>query len=152
MQLLKLSEHKLAKNRKQLIRFFRKHGDERITKHGLDWLRNVQPGEIEREGNAAYCTVHKQLLTGVIIIVHYGIEESYMAVHRSYRQQKIGSQLLQKTVEDLGKLYARVATDNVASIKLCVDTGMVAFDLIKGPTGKPTLWFGGGEWKRSDIH
>lgn len=148
---LKLTERNLERHRKHLLLFFRKHGDKRITKAGMDWLRQAGKEDVNREGNFMIYGLHNKLLVGVFIVVNYGIDESFIAVHRHYRNQDIGSEMIQRAITELGKLYGRVAMDNIPSLNLCFHNGMVAFQYLRGPTGKPTLWLGGGQWKREDV-
>lgn len=90
-------------------------------------------------------------VTGIVVFGNYGIEESFIAVHPDYRQKRVAEQLLKKAIDSLGKVYARVAADNIASLKLCFTCGLVAFSLCKGPTGKPTFWLGGGNFRPDDV-
>jgi hypothetical protein len=95
--------------------------------------------------------MEKRKLIGLIVIGNYGLEESFIVVHTNHRKQGVGEALVQFALQQLSKLYTRVAHDNIPSLKLCFSCNLVAFHLIKGPTGKPTLWFGGGNWQTQDI-
>jgi hypothetical protein len=53
--------------------------------------------------------------------------------------------------QQLGKVYTRVAYDNIPSLKLCFRCGLTAFAMTKGPTGKPTLWLGGGDYQKEEV-
>lgn len=151
MNWLKLNEHMLTKYRKQFIRFFLQHGDKHITKQGLSWLNNAQKEDLKKAGNYVVIVLDKSVLVGIFITVNYGLNESFIAVHRQYRHRDIASDMIQLTLGELGKLYGRVATDNTPSLTLCMENGLVAFALCKGPTGKSTLWLGGGDWSKNDI-
>lgn len=90
-------------------------------------------------------------VAGIIVFGNYGIEESFIAVHPDYRRKRVGEQLLKQAIQSLGKVYARVASDNIPSLKLCFSCGLMAFSLCKGPTGKDTLWLGGGNFDPADV-
>jgi GNAT superfamily N-acetyltransferase len=150
MEIRQLTIEEIKKYRHNLIRFIRKFSDGRITLRAIRWfkqlnLENVSPGTL------VVVSLEGKKLTGVIIICHYGLEESLIAVHHSYRKQGVGITLLNHTLQHLEKVYTRVACDNIPSLKVCFACGLCAFHLIKGPTGKPTLWLGGGNWSPQDI-
>jgi hypothetical protein len=134
-----------------MITFFRYHGDRRITKDSIQWIKQAKKSNIEHPGTFSLCVVEENKLVGVLIISEYGIDESFMAVHKSYRNQDIALRMVDYSYKELGKIYGRVAMDNIPSLKVCLDNGMVAFHLFNGPTGKPTLWLGGGDWDKKDV-
>lgn len=90
-------------------------------------------------------------LVGVIAFGCYGLEESFIVVHPDFRNRRIGELLLNHSLKTLKKVYTRVACDNVPSLKLCFSCGLVAFRLIRGPTGKPTLCLAGGDWNPEEV-
>lgn len=151
MKWLKLTSKQFQKSRKAFIQFFRKHGDRRITKEGIQWIEKMPPEKLDTEGTIIICAINQNKLIGVLIISDYGIEESFMAVHKYNRNQDIANQMVQIAIQDLGKVYGRVAMDNIPSLKVCFENGLVAFHLFEGPTGKPTLWLGGGNWRKEDV-
>jgi RimJ/RimL family protein N-acetyltransferase len=151
MQWINLSSAQFFRSRKQLIQFFRYYGDKRITKEGMDWIRGVKQEEFDQPGTLVLCVVHNKKIIGVLIISNYGINESFIAVHKQYRNQDIAQQMVAYALNQFGKIYGRVALDNIPSMKICLDNGMVAFHLFTGPTQKPTLWMGGGNWKKEDV-
>lgn len=140
----------LERIKKPLLRFIKRYGDGRITYQALRWFNRLSPGEL-KEGTYIAAAYDEKKVTGIIVFGHYGIEESFIAVHPDYRQKKVGEQLLKQAIQSLGKVYARVAFDNIASLKLCFSCGLVAFSLCKGPTGKDTFWLGGGNFKPEDV-
>lgn len=133
-----------------LLRFIKRYGDGRITYQALRWFNQLSPKQL-KEGTYIAAAYDEKKVTGIIVFGNYGIEESFIAVHPDYRQKKVGEQLLNHAIQSLGKVYARVAVDNIASLKLCFTCGLVAFSLCKGPTGKDTLWLGGGDFNPEDI-
>jgi ribosomal protein S18 acetylase RimI-like enzyme len=151
MQLLNLTDKLLAKKRRPLIHFFHLHGDHRITKDAFDWIQKVKGEDLDQEGTLILCAVEQNKLIGVVIASNYGIHESFIAVHKKYRNQHTAQKMVKHTIQHLGKLYGRVAMDNTPSLKVCLDNQMVAFHLFTGPTKKPTLWLGGGNWSKEDI-
>ena len=150
MMIRTLSLEKLPEVRPILIRFLKKHGDGRITHKAIRWLKQIQATEV-KPGTLILLAFHQQKLVGLMAFSHYGIEHAITAVHPNWRKQGIGMAMLKKALSQLKKVYTRVAYDNIPSLKLCFSCGLVAFDMIKGPTGKPTLLLGGGEWKHEDI-
>ncbi|TCS96779.1 GNAT family N-acetyltransferase [Hazenella coriacea] len=150
MKIRTLSFHEMKRVRPQLIRFIRRHGDGRITHRAIRWFQQLIQ-ESWNEGMIVAATLDKNIITGLIVLGNYGLDESFIAVHPSYRKQKIGETLLQHALHRLGKIYTRVACDNTPSLKLCFACGLTAFQLTYGPTKKPTLWLGGGAWSRRDL-
>ncbi|MBH8602307.1 GNAT family N-acetyltransferase [Thermoactinomyces sp. CICC 23799] len=140
----------LERIRKPLLRFLRRYGDGRITHQAMRWFHRLTPEEL-KEGTYIAAAYDKKKVAGIIVFGNYGIEESFIAVHPDYRQRGVGEQLLKQAIQSLGKVYARVASDNIPSLKLCFSCGLMAFSLCKGPTGKDTLWLGGGTFDPADV-
>lgn len=151
MRLIQITPELLPKILANASRFLRHNGDRRITLSARKWFNNLSPEDLSKPGTEILMMVLGHRIVGISAISFYGIDQSIIAVHRDYRNQGIGEQLVRFHIQSLGKLYARVAVDNQASLKLCFTVGMVAFQLFNGPTGKPTLWLAGGDWKREDI-
>lgn len=150
MELKTFTPNQLQRVKGVLVQFLRKYGNGRITHHAIRWLQKLAPEELSN-GTLVAATLDEQKLTGVIIFGKYGIEESVITVHPDYRNQGIGEMLLNDSLERLNKVYTRVACDNIPSLKLCFSCNLVAIHLFTGPTGKPTLWLAGGDWRRKDI-
>lgn len=142
--------HKLEKVRPQLIRFLRLYGDKRLTHQALRWLHRL-PAKPYEQGTLLAVALDDNRLVGVIAVGQYGTEESIIAVKPQYRKQGLGKDLVHHIFQTVDRLYARVASDNLPSLKLCFSMGMVAFDLFTGITGKPTLWLGLGNWNKTDV-
>ena len=151
MQWHNLTFNRFTKVKDKIIDFFKQHGDKRITRDGINWIKQATPESFETPGTLVLCVVDQKVLVGVVIVANYGIEESFIAVHKRYRNQDIGNKMVEYVVSSLGKIYGRIAMDNIPSIKICLENGMVAFHLFEGPTGKPTLWLGGGNWNKADV-
>lgn len=151
MQLLSLTEQQLNKQRRNLIRFFRFHGDHRITKDAYNWIQKANQEDLDHPGTLILCALEDKKIVGVIIAANYGIDESLIAVHKKHRNKHTAQNMVQQTLTLLGKLYGRVALDNIPSLKVCLENQMVAFHLFDGPTGKKTFWLGGGAWKKDDV-
>jgi hypothetical protein len=141
----------LPKVRSRLTRFLSLHGDKRITKEGIRWLDGLAPDTLEQPENCILITVEDGKITGLLAVADYGREESYVAVHKLYRQKNTGVSLINELLKYMDKAYGRVALDNVPSLKMCFAMGMVGFKLVTGPTGKPTLWLGLGNWAKEDV-
>ncbi|KPC73823.1 hypothetical protein ADL26_12240 [Thermoactinomyces vulgaris] len=145
-----LTPRQLAANLPAVLNFMKRYGDGRITHRALRWLKQLNTAA-QSEGTLIAVALHQRKLSGVIAIGHYGLQEAIIAVHPDFRKQGVGESLVRHTLDRIGKLYTRVACDNTASLKLCFRCGLVAFDLFKGPTGKPTLWLGGGNFDPQEI-
>ncbi|MBA4541613.1 MULTISPECIES: GNAT family N-acetyltransferase [Thermoactinomyces] len=133
-----------------VIRFMKRYGDGRITHRALRWFQRLSKQNIP-EGTYVAAALDKKKLIGVIVFGHYGLQESFIAVHPQYRKRGVGEVLLKSALAKLPKIYTRVACDNIPSLKLCFSCGLIAFKLIKGPTGKPTLWLAGGDYSTEDV-
>ncbi len=145
-----IKKNQLKKFRKTLIRFIQKHGERRITASGIRWLRQVKGTDLS-DGNLILAALDRRRLVGLIAVADYGRRESLIVVHPFYRRQGIGLQLVDGIVSELDKVYGRVAIDNIPSLSMCLQAGFVAFALEKGPTGKPTLWIGKGNWRKDEV-
>ena len=147
----KIDHEQLKKARKAMIRFIQKYGERRITASGIRWLRQVKETHLSDDGNLILAALHERRLVGLVAIADYGRKESLIVVHPQYRRQNVAIRMVDKAFKDLGKLYGRVAIDNIPSLSMCFEAGFVAFALAKGPTGKPTLWIGKGNWRKDEI-
>jgi GNAT superfamily N-acetyltransferase len=151
MSTYELSPAALARTREKLIHFIKTHGERRITSRAIRWLQTLSDEALEQEGTLLLVYTQNKKLLGLLAVSEYGIHESFIIVHRKVRRHGIGKTLTEEVVQRLGKLYVRVAADNMASLKTCFSTGMVAFACMKGVTGKPTLWLAAGEWNKKDV-
>jgi GNAT superfamily N-acetyltransferase len=151
MQIKQIAPEHLGKVRQRLIQFFQLYGDKRITKRGLNWLEEVTPEELSEQGNCLLVCIEDARLLGAIAVGNFGRRESFIAVRPTQRQKGIGQLLVDGLMKRMDKMYARVALDNIPSLKLCFSMGMAGFQIITGPTGKPTLWLGLGNWSKEDV-
>jgi GNAT superfamily N-acetyltransferase len=126
-----------------LLEFLREHGERRITLRGCRVLARLTPEQLGLPGTSLLvATVRGQngrQLAGVSFVSGFGEEACLVAVHPLYRSRHIGTALLTKQLERLGRLTCSVAADNTSSLKMCFNTGLAAVGLTTGPTGKPTL-------------
>ncbi|SFI83139.1 GNAT family N-acetyltransferase [Thermoflavimicrobium dichotomicum] len=150
MNLHMLKKQDLERLRPALLRLIRFAGDGRITHRAIRWLNRLQLTD-DKPGTVIAISFDQKKCTGLIAFGHYGLEESFIVVHPQYRKRGVGEALVKFVLSHLDKVYTRVACDNIPSLKLCFACGLTAFQLTKGPTGKPTLWLGGGNWKRQDL-
>ncbi|SDW97797.1 Acetyltransferase (GNAT) family protein [Marininema mesophilum] len=146
-----LTPAQLSRLRNHLIRFSYKYGDKRITHKALRWLKNLNTSPFPKGTYLAIASEEKRL-TGFILFGRYGLEEAYIVVHPDFRKRQVGETLFKQTIDTLGRVYVRVACDNIPSLKLCFALGLRAFSFTTGPTGKPTLCLGGGEWSEKEFH
>jgi GNAT superfamily N-acetyltransferase len=150
MRIRQIHPEELQRIREPVIRIMKKHGDGRITHRALRWLNRLDPREVP-EGTYIAAAMDGNRVIGLIVFGKFGVEESFIAVHPDHRKQGVGEALLNNAINHLKKVYTRVATDNIPSLRLCFSCGLVAFRLTHGPTGKPTLWLGGGDFRQEDI-
>jgi len=149
---IKITDQTPESFRQTIIRFMMKYGDGHITKKAIRWLKQTPFSDLHPlNGDLIHVVVnsHKKIVA-VLAIAHYGLEQAIIAVHPQIRKKGIANKLVMEAIEDIDRLYVKVANDNVASLKLCFSVGMKAFDLIKGPTGKPTLVLGLGKWDQKE--
>jgi len=145
-----LTPEGMAAIRTSLLAFCRKYGDRRITHRALRWFYQL-PNTRWTEGTWVAIATEERQLVGVIAFSRYGLEESFIVVHPNYRKRRVGERLLNHSLKSLKKVYTRVACDNTPSLKLCFSCGLVAFRLIRGPTGKQTLCLAGGDWNPDEV-
>ncbi|WP_188647617.1 GNAT family N-acetyltransferase [Marinithermofilum abyssi] len=150
MEIQVLTPSQLNRLKPMLLRFAKTYGDKRITHQALRWLRDLSADEFP-EGTLISVAIIQKRLAGIIAFGRYGLDEALIVVHPSHRKSNVGETLLYHALEELDKVYTRVACDNIPSLRLCFSTGLVAFRMFTGPTGKPTLWLGGGNWNRHDV-
>ncbi|MFC4075793.1 GNAT family N-acetyltransferase [Salinithrix halophila] len=150
MEIRTLTPKQLHRIRPKLVRFSRNYGDRRITHRAIRWLRDLHSDPFP-EGTLLAAATEGKRLTGFILFGKFGLEEAYIVVHPKFRNQRVGETLLEHAIGKLGKVYTRVACDNIPSLKLCFSMGLQAFHLTTGPTGKPTLCLGGGNWEASEF-
>ena len=139
----------------RLIKFISTYGDGHITLRAIKWLRTSAFSSLNfNNGDLIHvCLDNNQKILAVFAVSHFGLDHSLIVVHPSIRKKGIARSLMSKTLDDIDRLYVKVANDNIPSLKLCFSIGMRAFDLTKGPTGKPTLIMGYGnfsleEWNK----
>lgn len=151
MKITHLTPELFHKNRKHLVNFIRHNGDKRITQEAINWVRKASPEVVNEPETIVLAAVEDKQIVGLLVAVRYGIDESFIVVHRNTRNHHIAKQMVSIALSEVSKIYGRIATDNIPSLKVCLDNGMVAFHLFTGPTGKPTLWVGAGEWTKEDV-
>lgn len=150
MKFITISPQLFKQIQHHLIRFTIQHSDHRITHQAIRWFKRLKSSNWKK-GTMIMISLHNNKLVGLVVFGNYGIQESFCVVHPAYRNQGIGEKLLKHSLRQLNRVYTRVAIDNLPSLKVCFSCGLVAFRLIKGPTGKPTFLFGGGDWKADEI-
>lgn len=136
------------KQRFQLLRFVRRHGERRIT--GRAWQQLLLAGETELASpGTAIAVAYTQggCPAGLAFADKYGETVCLVAVHPALRGRGIGRRLLSELARPWSRLTCTVALDNAASVAMCFAAGLVAVGLETGPTGKPTLRF---VWRGDD--
>jgi len=151
MRTIDVNKDTSDQHRPILVQFIERYGDQHITKKAISWLKQTPFSRINPEnGDLIHIIMEKKRIIGVLIIANYGFNQAFIVVHPNTRQKGIAIQLIHQAQKRLNRFYVKVAHDNIPSLKLCFATGMKAFDLTKGPTGKPTLILGSGEWSKED--
>ncbi len=150
MKHVKVNSKTSERVRTPLIRFIKQYGDGHITQKGIRWLKTTPFDELSYNGNLIHVYLDGKKIVGVLAIANYGLEQALIAVHPDYRQSGIAYDLVTNALKEINRLYVKVANDNIPSLKLCFSLGMHAFDLTKGPTGKPTLILGLGNWNAEE--
>ncbi|SFS70682.1 GNAT family N-acetyltransferase [Marininema halotolerans] len=146
-----LTPEQLHRYRDRLIRFSYRHGDKRITHKALRWLKKLNASSFP-DGTYLAIAREEKRLAGFILFGNYGLDEAYIVVHPDFRKRHVGEELFKQSIHSLGRVYVRVACDNTPSLKLCFALGLRAFHFTTGPTGKPTLCLGGGEWSEQEFN
>lgn len=154
MKKIKINEKTSDSFLSSILQFIIKYGDNHITKQAIKWLKNTSTKEINsQKGNIIHVIVNDQKkIIGIIAVANYGLEQAIIVVDPKVRKSGIGYRLTKGVLEDIDRYYVKVAHDNIPSLKLCFSVGMQAFDLIKGPTGKPTLILGAGDYDPQEWH
>jgi len=133
-----------------ILKLLKIHGNNRITHKALNWFSKLQQQDIN-DKILLVIAIKNNNLIGVCLFYEYGIKEAFITVHSNFRNKNIGKKLLEYCISRLPKIYTRIATDNIASLKLAFSCNLVAFDIFKGPTGKPTLILGAKDWSKDDV-
>ncbi|UFJ41506.1 GNAT family N-acetyltransferase [Brevibacillus humidisoli] len=150
MNLLTLTPSQVERNRHLLLKFIRQHGDNRITRRAVHWLKTVRLDPRE-DGTRILVALDEKKLVGLFAVAAYGLKEAFLVIHRDCRSMGMGRQLSEAMQQLLPKLYVRVALDHAASLRCFMHSGFVGVKLFDGPTGKPTLYLAAGEWSKADL-
>lgn len=111
-----------------ILRIIKNHGDNHITRQALRNLQTMRATDLREEGNVIWTAWDGNKLVGFVFCENYGNRTSFSVVRRSYRSQGIGKNLLLRAVSTMGRFYAEVAADNMASLRVMFAMGMVAYD------------------------
>lgn len=151
MEIIKLDYATYKRHKTKWGKFIQSYGDQRITHAVRRWLASISSEEFEQPGTEILVALENRKMTGISGFSQYGLHHSFAVILPEHRSHGIAKELIQTHLRHLGKVYTRVALDNVPSMKVCFSNDMIAFKLVNGPTGKPTLWFGGGNWSKRDV-
>ncbi|GBF11752.1 GNAT family N-acetyltransferase [Tepidibacillus sp. HK-1] len=151
MRKVKINASVPERFKQPLIRFINKYGDGHITRKAIEWLKKTPFQKLNQSnGDLIHVILEGKKIIGVLAIARFGLDQAIIVVHPEVRKQGVAYQLVTEALEDIDRYYVKVANDNVPSLKLCFAAGMKAFDLTKGPTGKPTFVLGIGNWDASE--
>lgn len=152
MEIVELSYRQLARNRGALLKFIRAYGEKRITATAMRWFQSATEADLAESPGTQILVYREQgRIAGLSAMVRHGLDHSIAVIHPRVRGQGIAKRLVDHHISTLGKIYVRVAVDNIPSMKVCFGNDMIAVRLVTGPTGKPTLIFAGGNWDYADI-
>ena len=140
-----LAPGQIAAKKIPLLKFIHNHGERRITRTAVHWFTQADARELCQPGTLILAAVQDGKLVGLCGVAGYGSKAAFVVVDRRHRGQGIGRRLMSEQLKRLGKLYCNVAIDNLASIRMCFQAGLVAVRLFTGETGKPTLHLTGGD-------
>ncbi|RXT03612.1 GNAT family N-acetyltransferase [Ammoniphilus sp. CFH 90114] len=151
MQIGMIEAFQLPLIRQNLLDFIQRFGDKRITHKAIRWLDVLSVDELKQRGNGIAIAIERGELIGVLVVAQFGIHHSFIAVHNDHRKRGIAKLLLREVTKRMDRFYARIAMDNIPSLSTSFSIGMVAIEVVKGPTGKPTLLLGWGNWDRENF-
>jgi GNAT superfamily N-acetyltransferase len=140
-----LGPGQIAAKKTQLLKFIHDHGERRITRAAVQWLMQADARELCQPGTLILAAAQEGKLVGLCGVADYGNKAAFVVVDRRRRGRGIGQRLMSEQLKRLGKLSCNVAIDNLASIRMCFQAGLVAVRLFTGETGKPTLNLTGGD-------
>ncbi|MEW9668521.1 GNAT family N-acetyltransferase [Ammoniphilus sp. 3BR4] len=149
VQVIEAKQLPIVKN--SMLELLRSHGDKRITLKGIRWLARLSSDELEEEGNSIIIATDYGRLIGILAVARFGLKHSFIAVHKRYRKRGIAQILLKQIPSRMDRFYAKIALDNIPSLLTSFSMGMVALQIEKGPTGKPTFIVAWGNWTKDDL-
>jgi len=143
---------------RKLLAFAGRFGDNRLSAEGIGMLRELKPAAAVQFSPDSTATtssrewysdqevaiavaVENGKLAGFAFAMDAGRKACLVVVHPQMRGRGVGKELLTTLHHHFGHLSCMVAADNPASMQMCFHAGMVAVELLNGPTGKPTLRF-----------
>lgn len=117
----------------------RTHRSGRITAEALAWLTGLAADDLGRPGTLIELTLSERRLVGVLACSDYGRDQCLIVIHRNYRGRGFGRKLVGGALRRLNELHARVAADNLPSLKVFFGAGLFAYDVFLRPNGKIIL-------------
>ena len=139
-------EEKWPVLRAKFVQFIINAGDQRITTDALKQLESLPVRGLQEEGTQLLIATErtsraKARLIGLSFVEDFGNTTCLVVVHPEFRGNHIGTMLMREQISRLGSLTCYVAIDNLSSLHMCFQAGLIAHHLMEGPTGKPTLAF-----------
>lgn len=123
-----VTKENLRRLRPGILRLIRGHNDRHITRKAVRHLRELAPSKLVEAGNVCLTAWSGERLVGVILCEEFGKRTSMAVVHRDFRSQGIGRELLKRAVAQMGRFYGEIAADNLPSLRHAFAAGMVAYD------------------------
>ncbi|CAM2969924.1 GNAT family N-acetyltransferase [Paenibacillus sediminis] len=127
------------------IQFILKYGGRTIPFQALRAFKGFTPEQLEQPGTRfVICTIRTEAginTVGLCYICDYGDQACFVVVHPLYRGYNIGSRLLTTALADLERISCKAPIDDLPSLHMCFNAGLIATQFIEGPTGKDTLVF-----------
>lgn len=138
-KLVRLNAGNLEHWLRPLLHLVSNHRSGRITPEALKWLDGLNEHDLNYQGNLVVLILYGRRLVGALACSDYGREQSLIVVHRDHRGNGLGRHLVRGALKHLKEFHARVASDNLPSLKLFFGAGLVAYDVFVRPNGKIIL-------------
>jgi GNAT superfamily N-acetyltransferase len=120
------------------------HGERRVRKASLDWLRELKVGSLgdhERGGPLVLFVTDGEDAVGVTVSTFDTLGPNFTVVHTDHRRKGVGSMLVRAKLTPQMHYTTLVALDNVPSLRLMFSVGLVADGLVDNGSGKQVLRF-----------
>ena len=114
------------KFRSAALQLVRTQADRHITRRAYENMRSMHPKALDEAGNVIFSAWEGSLLVGILLCERFGNRSALAVVRRTHRSQGIAKELLRRALAAMGRFYAEVATDNIASLRVVFGMGMIA--------------------------
>ncbi len=125
--------------RPALLSLARDHHSGRITPEALKWLQGLRGVDLNHQGNLVVLLLSGRRLAGTLACSDHGRDQSLIVIHRGFRGKGLSRHLISAAMKCLNEFHARIASDNLPSLKLFFSAGLVAYDVFVRANGKIIL-------------